>query len=289
MSWSWYFGTIAIVPLVVVLGAYWAVAGRGARLARGRGVANPFLIAAVWVLAEATVARVPFGGFSWGEVGYAFHNIELGRRAGERRRRRARDVLRGRPQRVPRRRGGQRMEPAARHRSRARLAPARRRPRRGRSSSRSSRSRCAARPIPTGPLRVAILQGNDKNRDLTQAEIDDAVPAQQPLQARGDGPRSASTSWCSRSRAWTPTRAPIAYLRSRPRGRRPAARTPGCSPTRWPTRPRRRPARGREGAQPQRAVRARRLGRGHVRETPPRAVRRIRPVPRRARRARSAR
>ena len=46
---------------------------------RNRGVANPFLIAAVWVLAEATVARVPLGGFSWGEVGYAFHNIGVGR------------------------------------------------------------------------------------------------------------------------------------------------------------------------------------------------------------------
>ena len=27
MSWSWYFGTIAIVPLVIALGAYWARAG----------------------------------------------------------------------------------------------------------------------------------------------------------------------------------------------------------------------------------------------------------------------
>ncbi|MGO9872579.1 MAG: apolipoprotein N-acyltransferase [Acidimicrobiia bacterium] len=79
MSWTWYFGAIAIVPLVIILATYWAAAGAILAWLRGRGVANPFLIASVWVLAEATVARVPFGGFSWGEVGYAFHNIELGR------------------------------------------------------------------------------------------------------------------------------------------------------------------------------------------------------------------
>ena len=58
MSWSWYFGTVAIVPLVVVLAAYWAAAGAVLGWLRDRGIANPFLIAAVWVLAEATVARV---------------------------------------------------------------------------------------------------------------------------------------------------------------------------------------------------------------------------------------
>ena len=34
MSWSWYFGTIAIVPLVIVLATYWAVAGALGWLAR---------------------------------------------------------------------------------------------------------------------------------------------------------------------------------------------------------------------------------------------------------------
>ena len=43
--------------------------------------------------------RWPFGGFSWGEVGYAFHDIAPPRR-GERRRRPARVVPRGRAQRV---------------------------------------------------------------------------------------------------------------------------------------------------------------------------------------------
>lgn len=79
MSWSWYFGTIAIVPLVIVLASYWALAGFAFGWLAGRGATNPFLVAALWVLAEATVARVPLGGFSWGEVGYAFHDIEVGR------------------------------------------------------------------------------------------------------------------------------------------------------------------------------------------------------------------
>src|SRR4029077_14748259 len=79
MSWSWYFGAIAIVPLVAALGAYWAGAGAALGWLRGRGIANPFLTAAVWVLAEATVARVPLGGFSWGEVGFAFHDVGVGR------------------------------------------------------------------------------------------------------------------------------------------------------------------------------------------------------------------
>ena len=79
MSWSWYFGAIAIVPLVAVLASYWAAAGAILGWLRNRGVSSPFLTAAVWVLAEAAVDRWPFGGFSWGEVGYAFHNIEVGR------------------------------------------------------------------------------------------------------------------------------------------------------------------------------------------------------------------
>ena len=79
LSWTWYFGAVAIVPLVAVLAAYWAASGALIGWLARRGVANPFLVAAVWVLAEAAVARFPLGGFSWGEVGYAFHNIEIGR------------------------------------------------------------------------------------------------------------------------------------------------------------------------------------------------------------------
>jgi len=75
VSWAWYFGAIAVVPFAAVLSLYWALAAAAiARFDRG-GRGSPFVIAAIWVLAEALVARWPLGGFSWGEVGYALHNI----------------------------------------------------------------------------------------------------------------------------------------------------------------------------------------------------------------------
>ena len=162
MSWSWYFGTIAIVPLVIALGAYWAAAGAVLGWLRGRGVANPFLIAAVWVLAEATVARVPLGGFSWGEVGFAFHDIGIGR-AGERRRRRAGDVLRRRAERVPRRRRGRGVEPRRRFPGRVGRGsvPASRLF----SSSRSLRPDYAARRIP--PARSGSRSSRATTRTAT--------------------------------------------------------------------------------------------------------------------------
>ena len=153
-----------------MLAAYWAVAGAIIGWLRSRGVTNPFLIAAVWVLAEATVARVPFGGFSWGEVGYAFHNIGLGRAL-------ASDggvelvtffavALNGlladavinvwpdRSRRVPPGYGSARGSPSW-------------------SSLPIVAAAVRTAPHPDGTVRVAILQGNDKDRDLTQAEVDE--------------------------------------------------------------------------------------------------------------------
>ncbi len=46
---------------------------------RGRGIANPFLTAAVWVLAEATSRAFHSAGSRGARSGYAFHNIEIGR------------------------------------------------------------------------------------------------------------------------------------------------------------------------------------------------------------------
>ena len=167
MSWSWYFGTIAIVPLVIALGSYWAAAGAMLGWLRSRGIANPFLIAAVWVLAEATVARVPLGGFSWGEVGFAFHDIGLGRAL-------ASD-------------GGVELVTFFAVALNAFLADAVIAARARGTVSRPTWARLASglaavvvlpvvaagvrtAPHPDGTLRVAILQGNDKNRDLTAAE-----------------------------------------------------------------------------------------------------------------------
>ncbi len=75
VSWAWYFGAVAIVPFVVVLACYWAaVMALLAALGR-QGIAHPTVTAAVWVCGEGLVARWPLGGFSWGEVGYAMHSI----------------------------------------------------------------------------------------------------------------------------------------------------------------------------------------------------------------------
>ena len=75
--------------------------GRGARVARA-AAASPTRSSpprcGCWP--KRPSPALPLGGFSWGEVGYAFHNIERRPGAGERRRRRAGHVLRGRAQRA---------------------------------------------------------------------------------------------------------------------------------------------------------------------------------------------
>jgi apolipoprotein N-acyltransferase len=80
MEWIRYFGLIAVVPLILLLSAYWALAGFVvATLARWR-VRAPWITAAVWVVTEAGRGRWPFGGLTWGELGYAFHDLALARR-----------------------------------------------------------------------------------------------------------------------------------------------------------------------------------------------------------------
>jgi apolipoprotein N-acyltransferase len=170
MSWTWYFGTIAIVPLVLVLGAYFAAAGAVIGGLRRRGTENPFLTAAVWVLAEATLARFPFGGFSWGEVGYAFHNIEVGR------------ALAGV--------GGVELVSFFAIALNGFLADALVQAWHRRDVTRVTWLRAGAGlavvilvpvgadlartpPTPDGRMSVAVVQGNDKDRDLTDAEIDE--------------------------------------------------------------------------------------------------------------------
>jgi apolipoprotein N-acyltransferase len=74
-SWIWYFGAVAIIPFVAACAGYWAAAGALIGWLRTRGITNPIVAAAIWVLGDAMVARWPFGGLSWGELGYAFHDI----------------------------------------------------------------------------------------------------------------------------------------------------------------------------------------------------------------------
>ncbi|HEX5614573.1 MAG TPA: apolipoprotein N-acyltransferase [Acidimicrobiia bacterium] len=79
VSWAWYFGAVALVPFVAVLACYWLGVAALVACFAARGIRSPLLTAAVWVLGEALLARWPFGGFSWGEVGVAFVDVPAAR------------------------------------------------------------------------------------------------------------------------------------------------------------------------------------------------------------------
>ena len=80
IPWIRYFGYVAIVPLVVAMarGDRRASARSSPRAAR-RGLASPFLTAAVWVVLEALRGRWPFGGFPWADLGVALHDVPAAR------------------------------------------------------------------------------------------------------------------------------------------------------------------------------------------------------------------
>ncbi|HYT40048.1 MAG TPA: apolipoprotein N-acyltransferase, partial [Acidimicrobiia bacterium] len=74
VEWTRYFGLVAVVPFVLFLSTWWMLAGAIAGWLGRRGVTSAPVLAAVWVLVEAGRGRVPFGGFPWGDVGYALHD-----------------------------------------------------------------------------------------------------------------------------------------------------------------------------------------------------------------------
>src|SRR5688572_32131156 len=75
VEWSRYFGAVAVVPFVLFLSSWWALAGAAVGWLGRRGLTGSPVVASVWVLIETGRGRVPFGGFPWGDVGYAFHNF----------------------------------------------------------------------------------------------------------------------------------------------------------------------------------------------------------------------
>lgn len=77
--WTWFFGVVAYFPFVAVLAVSWAGTGAVVALAGTRGARSPWLTASAWTLVEALRGRWPFGGFSWGELGYAFHDVPVAR------------------------------------------------------------------------------------------------------------------------------------------------------------------------------------------------------------------
>ena len=163
-SWIWYFGAIAIVPFSMAVAAYWAAGGALIAWLRIHKVASPWLTAAVWVCADAIVARWPFGGFSWGEIGYAFHNIE--------------------PARAVASVGGVALVTYLAVALNALLADLIGGEARARGAYVRTQVGVAViaavvvgatvtrtEPHVIGPLHVALVQGNDKNRNLTDAEM----------------------------------------------------------------------------------------------------------------------
>jgi len=79
IPWIRYFGYVAFVPLVAVMAAAIAVVGALVSAYARRGIASPFLTAAVWVLLEALRGRWPLGGFPWADLGVALHDVPAAR------------------------------------------------------------------------------------------------------------------------------------------------------------------------------------------------------------------
>jgi apolipoprotein N-acyltransferase len=63
-------GLLALVALVLLQAAFFALLGAGLALA-GRSAGWPLWTAALWVGQEALRARLPFGGFPWGKLAFS--------------------------------------------------------------------------------------------------------------------------------------------------------------------------------------------------------------------------
>ncbi len=79
LSWIWYFGAVAYVPLVFAGGLYIAAPGLLVAGLGRLGVRSPWLTAAAWVVFEQLRDRFPFGGLPWGETGAALHDVPVAR------------------------------------------------------------------------------------------------------------------------------------------------------------------------------------------------------------------
>jgi apolipoprotein N-acyltransferase len=79
IPWIRYFGYVAIVPLVGAMALTIAFVGALVAAYGRRGLATPFLTAAVWVVVEALKGRFPFGGFPWCDLGLTLHDVPAAR------------------------------------------------------------------------------------------------------------------------------------------------------------------------------------------------------------------
>jgi apolipoprotein N-acyltransferase len=79
LSWTWYFGAVAFLPLVWAGGLYIALPGTLVATFARYDLRSPWLTAALWVLFEQLRGRFPFGGLPWGETGAALHDFPVAR------------------------------------------------------------------------------------------------------------------------------------------------------------------------------------------------------------------
>ena len=167
VSWAWYFGAVALFPFVLVLAVYWAAALAAITWLRNQGWVSPIVVALTWILFENALARWPLGGFSWGELGYAAHNIaplrNLASLGGV-------SLVSGYIVAVNALIanavcGLRSRNPACKRAWQMSLTAA------GLAALVVVWNVAAPSTTPTGTLRVAALQGNNINRDLTPSEI----------------------------------------------------------------------------------------------------------------------
>ena len=72
-------GYTGTVSLIVAAALYYAVTGALIAGFARAGLRSPFLTAAAWVFLEALRGRWPLGGLAWGELGIALHDVAVAR------------------------------------------------------------------------------------------------------------------------------------------------------------------------------------------------------------------
>lgn len=79
MDWLVHFGTLPIVLLPSACAAYTALTGVLVVRFERVGIRAPWITAAAWVILEALRGRWPLGGLPWGEIGAALHDVPAAR------------------------------------------------------------------------------------------------------------------------------------------------------------------------------------------------------------------
>ena len=79
LSWTSNVGLVAAIALTIAHAAYWALAGAVVGGLGRLGIRAPWITAAAWVVVEAARGRFPLGGMAWAEAGMALHDVSPAR------------------------------------------------------------------------------------------------------------------------------------------------------------------------------------------------------------------